>query len=57
MASGLIGSQQIDGETMKIVTNFYFWGARKSVWMVTVGIKLKDACSLEVKLWQNYTAY
>ena len=24
MASGLIGSQQIDGETMKIVTNFYF---------------------------------
>ena len=27
-----------------------FWGAPKSLQMVTVAIKLKDACSLEEKL-------
>ena len=29
----------------------YFWGAPKSLQMVTAVMKLKDACSLEVKLW------
>ena len=28
-----------------------FWGAPKSLQMVTVDMKLKDACSLEEKLW------
>ena len=29
-----------------------FWGgAPKSLWMVTAAMKLKDACSLEGKLW------
>ena len=28
-----------------------FWGAPKSLQMVTVALKLKDACSLEEKLW------
>ena len=46
MASGPITSWQIDGET---VTDFIF-GAPKSLQMVTAGMKLKDACSLEEKL-------
>ena len=29
---------------------FYFWGAPKSLQMVIVAMKLKDACSLEGKL-------
>ena len=29
-----------------------FWGAPKSLQMVTADIKLKDSCSLEEKLWQ-----
>ena len=43
---GLITSWQIDGETMR---DFIF-GAPKSLQMVTVAMKLKDACSLEEKL-------
>ena len=49
MASSPITSWQIDGETVEIVT-FYFWGAPKSLQMVTAVMKLKDACSLEEKL-------
>ena len=49
MASGPITSWQIDGETMETVTDFIFW-APKSLQMVTVAMKLKDACSLEEKL-------
>jgi len=30
-----------------------FSWAPKSLWMVTVAMKLKDACSLEEKLWQT----
>ena len=29
---------------------YYFWGAPKSLWTVTVAMKLKDICSLEEKL-------
>ena len=50
MASGHITLWQIDGETMETVTNFIFW-APKSLQIVTAGMKLKDACSLEEKLW------
>ena len=42
MASGPITSWQIDGETMETVTDFIFW-APKSLQMVTVAMKLKDA--------------
>ena len=49
MASGPITSWQIDGETMKTVTD-YFWGAPKSLQMVTAVMKLKDAYPLEEKL-------
>ena len=34
-----------------------FWGAPKSLQMVTAALKLKDACSLEEKLWPTETAY
>ena len=49
MASGPITSWQIDGETMKTVSDFIL-GAPKSLQMVTAAMKLKDACSLEEKL-------
>ena len=49
MASGPITSWQIDGETMETVTHLISW-ALKSLQMVTVAMKLKDACSLEEKL-------
>ena len=49
MASGPITSWQIDGETMEAVTDFVFWGAPKSLWMVTAAMKLKGPCSLEEK--------
>ena len=49
MASGPITSWQIDGETVETVTDFILGGS-KSLQMVTVAIKLKDACSLEEKL-------
>ena len=50
MASGPITSWQIDGETVETVTEFIFWGAPKSLKMVTAAMKLKDAWSLEGKL-------
>ena len=48
MASGPIDSWKIDGET---VADFLFLRARKSLQMVTAAMKLKDAYSLEGKLW------
>ena len=56
MASGPITSWQIDGETVETVADFIFWGP-KSLQMVTAAMKLKDACSLEEKLWPTLTAY
>ena len=48
MASGPITAWQIDGETMETVTDFIFLGSKITV---TAAMKLKDACSLEEKLW------
>ena len=54
MGSGPISSWQIDGETMETVSDFIFLGSK-----ITADgdctMKLKDAYSLEEKLWQ--TAY
>ena len=50
MASGPITLWQIDGETMENSGKLYFWGAPKSLQMVTAAMKLKDTCSLEEKL-------
>ena len=49
MASGPITSWQIDGETCK-QWQTSFWGAPKSMQMVTAAMKLKDAYSLAGKL-------
>ena len=49
MTSGPIISWQIDGEEVETVTDFIL-GAPKSLQMVTVSMKLKDACFLEGKL-------
>ena len=50
MASGPITSWQIDRETVETVADLIF-GAPKSLQMVTAAMKLKDAYSLEGKLW------
>ena len=49
MASDPITSWEIDGETMETVSDF-IWGAPKSLQMVIVAMKLKEAHSLEGKL-------
>ena len=50
IASGPITSWAIDGETVETVADFIL-GPPKSLQMVTGAMKLKDACSLEEKLW------
>ena len=52
MASGPITSWQMNGKTMETVTDFIFLGSKITAdcnW----AMKLKDACSLEGKLWQT----
>ena len=49
MASGPVTSWEIDGETVKQCQTL-FWGAPKSLHMVTAAMKLKDSHFLEGKL-------
>ena len=56
MASAPITSWEIDGETVQTVADFIFW-APKSLQMVIAAMKLKDAYSLEGKLWPTKEAY
>ena len=49
MASGPITSWEIDGKTVE-TTQILFFGAPKSLQMVTAAMKLKDTYSLEGKL-------
>ena len=49
VASGLITTWEIDGETVETVSDFIFW-APKSLQMAIPAMKLKDAYSLEGKL-------
>ena len=49
-ASGIITSWQIEGETVETVTDFIL-GAPESLQVGTAAMKLKDAYSLEEKLW------
>ena len=53
IASGPITSWQIDGETVETVSDFIFFGVPKSLQMVTAAMDLKDAYSLEEKLWRT----
>jgi len=50
MESCPITSWEIDGETVEQCQTLFFW-APKSLQMVTAVMKLKDAYSLEGKLW------
>ena len=50
MASSPTTSWEIDGETVETMSDFIFWGAPKSLQMVTATMKLKDSYSLEEKL-------
>ena len=50
MASGPITSWEIDGQRVERVSDLFF-GAPKSLQMVIAAMKLKDAYSLEEKLW------
>ena len=50
MASGPISSWEIDGETVETVSDLIL-GDPKSPQMVIAAMKLKDAYSLEGKLW------
>ena len=52
MASGPITSWEIDGETVETVSEFILGGAT-SLQMVIAAMKLKDAYSLEGKLWST----
>ena len=52
MASGPTTSWEIDGETVEQRQTLFF-RAPKSLQMVTAAMKLKDAYSLEEKLWPN----
>ena len=49
MASGLISSWEIDGETVETMSHFIFW-APKSLQVVTAAMELKDPYSSEGKL-------
>ena len=53
MASSPITSCQIDEDNKRNSIWLYLGGAPKSLQMVTAAMKLKDACSLEEKLWQT----
>ena len=56
MASGPFTSWQIDGETMETVRDL-FWAAPKSLQIVTAAMKLKDACSLKKKSYDQTRQY
>ena len=54
MVSGpiFINSWEIDGETLETVTDFIFLGSKITADGDCISaMKLKDACSLEEKLW------
>ena len=51
MASSPITSWEIVVESVETVSDFIFWGAPKSLQMVTAAMELKDTYSLEEKLW------
>ena len=52
VASGPITSWQIDGETVETVADFIFLGSKITAYG-DCSHEIKDACSLEEKLWQT----
>ena len=58
LLSGPITSWEIHGETVGTVSDFILGeGGPKSLQMVIAAMKVKDAYSLEGKLWPNWIAY
>ena len=55
MASGSITSRQIDGKTTETVTAFFFLGSKIAA-DGDCSHEIKNACSLEGKLWPIYNA-
>ena len=55
MASSPITSWEIEKQWKQWET--LFLGASKSLQMMTAAMKLREACSLEEKLWPTQTAY
>ena len=55
IASSPITSWQIDGETVETVADFIFLGSKITA-DGDCSHEIKDACSLEGKLWQTETA-
>ena len=53
MAPSPITLWKIDGEQCKQWETLSWGGAPKSLQMVTAAMKLKEACSLEEKLWET----
>ena len=56
MSSGLITSWQIDGETVETVADFIFLGSKITA-DGDCSHEIKDAYSLEGKLWPTQTVY
>ena len=56
MASGPITSWEIDGETVETVADFIFLGSKITA-DGDCSHEIKDACSLEEKLWPTWIAY
>ena len=52
MASSPISSWQIDGETMEMVRDFYFFGSKITA-DGDCSHEINDACSLEEKVWPS----
>ena len=56
MASGPNTSQEVRGETVETVADFILGGSKITA-EVIAAMKLKDAYSLEGKVWPTWTAY
>ena len=56
MASGLITLCQIDGKNLETVADFIFGGSKITA-DGDYSCEIKDACSLEEKLWPTWIAY
>ena len=56
MAFSSITSWQIEGGKAETVQILFSW-APKPLQIVTAAMKLKDACSIEEKLWLTWIAY
>ena len=52
MAPAPITSWEVDGETVVTVSDFIFWGSKITA-DGDCSREIKDACSLEEKLWQT----